>query len=58
MWQVTKDGNKHLFIYLTGGRETVKRSAFHVLGGDPDLYVLTPLTEEGHIVCANMVLNA
>lgn len=43
---MVKFGNIHYFVYETS-RETAKRSAHSWIGGNPDDYIVTPLTSPG-----------
>jgi hypothetical protein len=47
-------GNTHVIIYELN-RETAKREAHKIIGSDPDLYTVTPLTEIGDRIFINTI---
>jgi len=56
MWLVTV-GNAH-FICNAFHRETAKQLAAHWFAGDPDKYIVTPLTKEGDRVHVAVTVSA
>lgn len=44
---VVELGNAHVIVGVIGDRENAKQRAFKWLGGDPDAYTVTPITEPG-----------
>jgi hypothetical protein len=48
-------GNIHFFTY-SYNREDAKRSAYDWMGGDPERYIVTPLTEKGDRIKLDIVL--
>lgn len=50
-------GNIHYFTY-TADRESAKRNAGRWIGGNPDDYIVTPLTERGDRIHFGITLFA
>jgi hypothetical protein len=46
----TEEGTRNLCFCNAVGREGAKRVSFLFLHGNPDTYIVTPLTESGEVV--------
>lgn len=47
-------GNIHFFTYAFG-REDAKRRSERWIGGNPDSYIVTPLTEQGDRIALDYI---
>ena len=48
--QVSEEDTRYLYFCNADGRETAKRLASSFLLGDPDKYIVTPITNPGDVV--------
>lgn len=51
----SENGDRFLYFCNADGRETAKRMASHFLLGDPDTYIVTPISNPGETV--NLRIN-
>jgi hypothetical protein len=56
LWLV-ETGNMHVVVWCKQDREEAKRRARTHIGGNPDNYVVTPLTAPGDRVKLDITLN-
>lgn len=57
MVEQRQPGNVHVLTYALD-RERAKRNAQRWIEGDPDKYVVTPLTDPGDRIKLDIILNA
>lgn len=56
MVETPKPGNVHVLTFALS-REDAKRNAARWIEGDPEKYIITPLTEKGDRVKLDIILN-
>lgn len=49
--------DKRVVIMSASDREAAKRMSFVYLKGNPDQYVVSPITEEGDLVCIEVMVH-
>lgn len=57
LWLVTRKETKHHVVCSAMNREYAKSKSHQILLGNPDDYVVTPLTEEGDRVHLDISIN-
>lgn len=55
---IAEDGTRCLYICSADGRETAKQMASKFLLGDPDKYIVHPLTNPGEVVKLRINIQA